>query len=142
MLKRVLIKVDFPSPDSPALCQFMYIDGGWSDEQICGEHTNNHDIEVEALADALAVPLIGKIGEANVACQLSANNVSHVAGGLGSGLWVFRRHGLRDSSCAVCHYIAQLDVRRCLLAIRHCWACRSWRRPGWRGAVGSCEEFN
>lgn len=57
-------------------------------EKKSGGRTDNHDIEVEALADTLAVPLVGKIGETNVACQLSANDVSHVAGGLGSGLWV------------------------------------------------------
>lgn len=80
-------------------------------------HTDNHDIEVEALADTLAVPLVGQVGETDVASELSANNVSHVAGGLGGGLWVFRRHGLGDSSCTICHYVAQLDVGRSLLAI-------------------------
>lgn len=37
--------------------------------------TNNHNVEVEALANTLTVPLVGKVGKANVARQLSADNV-------------------------------------------------------------------
>lgn len=37
--------------------------------------TNNHDVEVEAFADTLAVPLVWQIGKANVTGQLPANNV-------------------------------------------------------------------
>ena len=50
--------------------------------------TNNHDVEVEAFADTLAVPLIGKVGESNVSRQLAANNISHITGSLSSSLWV------------------------------------------------------
>lgn len=48
--------------------------------------TNNHDIEVETLPDALAVPLVGQVGKANVARQLPPDNVlvvAHSRGGCG-----------------------------------------------------------
>jgi hypothetical protein len=101
-------------------------------------HTNDHDVEVEPLADTLAVPLVGKVGKTNVASQLSANDVSHVAGGLGGGLWVFGRHGLGYRACSTCHWVAPLDFGRGSLAIRHRWACRSWRRSGRGSTVGGC----
>ena len=41
--------------------------------------TDDHDIEVEALADALAVPLVGQVGETDVAGQLPTNDVPVVA---------------------------------------------------------------
>jgi len=37
--------------------------------------TDDHHIEVEALADALAVPLVGQVGEADIACELAADDV-------------------------------------------------------------------
>lgn len=56
--------------------------------------TDNHNIEVESLADTLAVPLVGQVGETNVAGQLAANNVLHIGGGLGNSLGVPRANGL------------------------------------------------
>ena len=41
-------------------------------------HTDNHDVEVEALANTLAVPLVWQVGETDVASKLSANNVLDV----------------------------------------------------------------
>lgn len=41
--------------------------------------TNDHDVEVEALAHALAMPLVGQVGEADVARQLPPNDVPIVA---------------------------------------------------------------
>jgi hypothetical protein len=41
--------------------------------------TNDHNIEVEALADTLAVPLVGQVRKANVARQLPPNNVLRLA---------------------------------------------------------------
>lgn len=53
VLKRVLTRVDFPRPDSPlivsAVSLLIYLRA----------LTNDHDVEVKALADTLAVPLIG-----------------------------------------------------------------------------------
>lgn len=37
--------------------------------------TNDHDVEVESLANTLAVPLVGQVGETNIASQLPADNV-------------------------------------------------------------------
>lgn len=50
--------------------------------------TDNHDVEVESLADRLAVPLVWKVGKTNVSGELSANNVAHVTCLLSSNLWV------------------------------------------------------
>ena len=88
MLKRVLTRVDFPSPDSPMRVSV-----------ICGDsnsrtRTDNHDVEVEALADALAMPLVGQVGETDIAGQLSSHDITHVAGSGGGSLRVFGGHGL------------------------------------------------
>lgn len=40
-----------------------------------GKHTNDHDVEVETLADALSVPLVGKVGESNVTSQFATNDI-------------------------------------------------------------------
>jgi hypothetical protein len=50
--------------------------------------TNDHDIKVESFANAFAVPLVGQIGKANVARELSPHNVSHVSSLLRSGFGV------------------------------------------------------
>jgi hypothetical protein len=63
-----------------------------------GRPTNDHDVEVEALADALAVPLVGQVGEADVARQFPSHNVAHVAGGLRGGFGVLGRNGLGNSA--------------------------------------------
>ena len=50
--------------------------------------TDNHHVEVEALAHTLSVPLVGKVGEANIAGQLSADNVPVVNNRrLGGNYW-------------------------------------------------------
>lgn len=43
--------------------------------------TNNHHIEVETLSHTLTVPLVGEVGESNIASQLSSNNVLVVSSG-------------------------------------------------------------
>ena len=54
VLKRVLTRVDFPRPDSPKAGQM------WNDEESQTVLlTDDHDVKVEPLANALAVPLIG-----------------------------------------------------------------------------------
>jgi len=53
VLKRVLTRVDFPRPDSPLIVSAQYV------LVYPTALTNDHNVEVEALADTLAVPLIG-----------------------------------------------------------------------------------
>lgn len=75
--------------------------------------TDNHNIEVESLADTLAVPLVRQVGETNVTGQLAANNVLHIGGGLGNSLGVARSHSLGISGA---HWVAALHERRLLSA--------------------------
>lgn len=56
--------------------------------------TNDHNVEIEALADALAMPLVGQVGEADVASEFSTHNIPHVTGCLRGRLGVFRGHRL------------------------------------------------
>lgn len=104
MLNRVLTRVDFPRPDSPEtryqLC---------SHEPLSLVHTDNHDIEVETLADTLAVPLVGQIGETNIASELAADDVLHIGSSLGHGLGVAGADRLGGSGA---HGVAALHVRR------------------------------
>jgi hypothetical protein len=79
--------------------------------------TNDHDIEIEALAHTLAVPLIRQVCKANVAGQLPAHDVPHVARRCRRRFGVFRGHGLRSCSIAIRHGIACGDQRRGRLAI-------------------------
>lgn len=72
-------------------------------------HTNNHHIEVETLADTLAVPLVGQVGETDVASQLAADDVLHVVSSLGGGLGIARSDSLVDSGT---HWVAALDEWR------------------------------
>jgi hypothetical protein len=82
--------------------------------------TNDHNVEVEALAHTLAMPLVGQVGETNVASKLPADNVPHVARRLGCGLGVLGRDSLGCLSVAVKHGVAVLDVAgRCGLAVGH-----------------------
>lgn len=80
--------------------------------------TNDHNVEVEAFAHTLAVPLVGQVGEANVAGELPAHDVPHVARRSSRRLGVFRGHGLRSCSIAIRHGITCGDQRRGRLAIR------------------------
>ena len=45
--------------------------------------TDNHDVEVEAFADTLAVPLVGQVGKADITSQLPADDVPVVRDGRG-----------------------------------------------------------
>lgn len=64
------------------------------------------------------MPLVGQIGKSNEASQFSANNVSHVLGGCGGCLWVFRGNGLRAWAVSSNgHDVAALDKRRGRFAI-------------------------
>jgi len=81
--------------------------------------TNDHNVEVEALAHTLAMPLVGQVGETNVASKLPADDVPHVARRLGCGLGVSGGDSLRCLGAAVKHGVAVLDVAgRCGLAVR------------------------
>ncbi len=53
VLKRVLTRVDFPRPDSPLIISTVRF------VVFLKALTNDHNVKVEALADTLAVPLIG-----------------------------------------------------------------------------------
>lgn len=83
----------------------------FANESHWGVHTDNHDIEVESLADALAVPLVGQVGETDVAGELAAHHVLHVGGGLGHSLGVA---GADRLGVAGAHRVAALDKRRLL----------------------------
>lgn len=76
-------------------------------------HTDNHDVKVESLADTLAVPLVGQVGETDVAGQLAANHVLHVVGSLSDGLGVARANSLSISGA---HWVGSLHERRLLAA--------------------------
>ena len=79
-LNNVLTSVDFPSPLSPAsvspskpprTSQKTHN----NKEQQGGNGTNDHDVEIEALADRLAMPLIRQIRKANIPSQLPPDNI-------------------------------------------------------------------
>jgi hypothetical protein len=42
------------------------------------DRTYDHDIEIEALADRLAVPLIGQIGKSNISRQLPPDDIGQL----------------------------------------------------------------
>ena len=77
------------------------------------EHTDNHDVEVKSLADTLAVPLVGQVGETDIAGQLAADHVLHVVGSLGDSLGVARTDSLGISGA---HGVGALNERRFLAA--------------------------
>lgn len=101
MLKRVFTKVDFPRPDSPE-----HVRAKANRMEKTG-HTNNHNVEVEALADAFAMPLIGQVGKSDIACELSSNDIPHIAGSLGCSFGISRGNSL---SCPPTHRIAFFHV--------------------------------
>jgi hypothetical protein len=59
------------------------------------QHTNNHNVEVEAFADTLSVPLVGQVGEADVASELSSDNVPVIS----SGGWLRRNFMEWSANC-------------------------------------------
>lgn len=93
MLKRVLTRVDLPRPDSPA----KFISSKKINHRV-SVHTNNHNVEVETLANTLAMPLVGQVGESNVSSQLAAHDVLVLSDSRGRGSseggWVGRRDSL------------------------------------------------
>lgn len=86
------------------------VDSHWAGILV---RTDNHNIEVESLADTLAVPLVREVGETNVTGQLAANNILHIGGGLSNSLGVTRSHGLGISGA---HWVAALHEWRLLSA--------------------------
>lgn len=76
--------------------------------------TDNHHVKVESFTDTLTVPLVGQVGETNVAGQLAANNVLHIGGSLSDGLGVLGADGL---SVARAHGVAALNKGRFALAV-------------------------
>ena len=102
--------------------------------------TNDHNVEVEALAHTLAMPLVGQVGETDVASKLPADNVPHVARGLGCGLGIPGGDGLGCVGAAVKHGVAVLDVAgRCGLAVRD-GVARDGRGLRRRARRGCCNE--
>lgn len=107
----MLTRVDFPRPDSPAQCQWPLI--LYFAKQIASiesSRTNNHDIEVETLTDTLAVPLVGQVGETNVASKLATDDILHVVGSLGYSLGIPRADSLGINA----NVVALFDKRRFL----------------------------
>lgn len=88
--------------------------------------TDNHNVEVEAFADALAVPLVGQVCESNVACKLPAHNV-HVVGHGSCGLGVLCGDRLRSLILSISHGYG---------LVHGVWAVgrrgRRWGRTRWR----------
>lgn len=126
MLNRVLTRVDFPRPDSPGEhCE----DDPYAPVRYV--RTDNHHIEVEPLADALAVPLVRQVGETDVAGELAAHDVLHIGSGLGHSLGVPGGDRLGNAGA---HGVAALHKGRLLTGVGrlkvagHDWgAVRSWR---------------
>lgn len=76
MLKRVLMSVDFPRPDSPEQRQ-RRVSGGREPrkQSVAMTRTDHHGGELEALPDALPVHLVRKVGKSNISHELLANDV-------------------------------------------------------------------
>lgn len=149
-LKSVLTNVDLPSPDSPATSVrhvSTSIRPYSTDNGVIWEGlvTDDHDIKVEALADRLAVPLVGQIGEPDVAGQLPPHNVAgrgclgeDVFSGRGGADAVGIRHGRGRGG--------QLRVRRGrrrtrgLRGRRACTRGHGQQREEWPNAEGMTGE--
>ena len=104
-MKRVLTKVDFPSPDSPIILSHCCL------PILMWTLTNYHNVEVEPFTDTLAVPLVRQIGEAHVSCELPSNNIPHVTSRLCRGLGVFGADSLRGDLLGGAHRVGALVVR-------------------------------
>lgn len=92
--------------------------------------TDNHHIEVEALANTLAVPLVGQIGKSHVSRQLPPYDISHVTGRSRRCFGVFRAHRLGGNLSIGAHWVGSLAVGRGRLAV-------GYSRRGW---VGRCSS--
>lgn len=106
VLKRVLTRVDFPRPDSPGKVSMKFL----ASHQV-QLLTNNHDIKIEALANTLAMPLIGQVGKSNVACELPPHNVPHITSSLSCSLGIFGADSLGGNLCIGGHWVLALAVR-------------------------------
>lgn len=94
-MNRVFTSVDFPRPDSPGGRKL----GVFLRRGSARELTDNHNVEVEAFTNALTVPLVRQVREADITSKFAANNVPVVVehrhnGSCGLGvrfkLWRFR----------------------------------------------------
>ena len=96
--------------------------------EACERLTNDHDIEVKALANTLAVPLVGEVGKTDVAGKLASDNVPSIlqSGGGGSLRKVYRAR-VNVSLAEVFRHI-ELAIRR---------GRRGHRRRRVSAAVGS-----
>lgn len=93
--------------------------------------TNNHDVEVEPLADTLTVPLVRKVGESNVAGKLASNNVPSI---------LYRSRGRNVYGYRVRRDVPFPEVCR---DVKLAVSGRSGRHRGWRGAaVGSWKNVS
>ena len=72
------MSVDLPKPDSPGKVESVRLVGNTA-SRMTTIHTDDHGGELEALAHALPVHLVGKVGKAHVAVELFAND--------GRGCW-------------------------------------------------------
>lgn len=72
MLKRVLMSVDFPRPDSPGMRECQVSNNMW-DRCVTTARTNDHRGELETLPHALPVHLVREVGKSNVSHELFAN---------------------------------------------------------------------
>ena len=73
MLKRVLMSVDLPRPDSPRMGVCQVSVPLW---YVTTTLTDDHGSKLEALPYALPVHLVRKVGKANVAVELFTDNGS------------------------------------------------------------------
>lgn len=82
VLKRVLMSVDFPRPDSPVEMR-LPVEKRWEQTKrtVTMTRTDDHGGKLEALPHALPVYLVGEIGKTNVSHELLANNVGGTAVG-------------------------------------------------------------
>ena len=89
--------------------------------------TNNHDIEVEPLANTLAVPLVREIGKADIAGKLAADNIAVVVDYGDNG------------SCGVVVRIRLSRLRRLRYWRRRTvGGLRGGGRPSWRRSGAVC----
>ena len=72
------------------------------------------------------MPLVGEVGETNVAGQFAADNILHISGSLSHSLGVFGANGLGHSGS---HGVAALNKGRFLFAA-------DWGRPSGGGHGG------
>lgn len=82
VLKRVLMSVDLPRPDSPAMgtCQVSV-----PLSYVTTTLTDNHSSKLEALPYTLPMHLVRKVGKTDITVELFANDRRRGFRGLGKG---------------------------------------------------------